>query len=67
MLSEVVKSNPEIGTVTFEMEWGKGLDRIIDVIETNLASAPLEGVELIVSWAGNDVYGNYDTSATPGT
>ena len=41
------------------MEWGKGLDRIIDVIETNLASAPLEGVELIVSWAGNDVYGNY--------
>ena len=59
MLSEVVKSNPEIGTVTFEMEWGKGLDRIIDVIETNLASAPLEGVELIVSWAGNDVYGNY--------
>ena len=47
MLSEVVRNNPEIGTVTFEMEWGKGLDKILDVIETRLSAAPLEGVELV--------------------
>ena len=41
------------------MEWGKGLDAILDVIDTKLHVAPPGGVELVVYWAGNDVYGNY--------
>ena len=49
MLSEAVRNNPEIGTVAFEMEWGKGLDRILDVVETRLSA-----VELVISWAGDE-------------
>ena len=41
------------------MEWGKGLDAILDVIDTKLHVAPPGGVELVVYSAGNDVYGNY--------
>ena len=58
-LSDITKSNPEVGEIEFQMEWGKGLDTILDTIDTKLHVAPPDGVELIVYWAGNDVYGNY--------
>ncbi|CAE6914508.1 unnamed protein product [Symbiodinium sp. CCMP2592] len=37
MMQDIVRANPEFGEVTCLMEWGKGLDKIVDVIETHLA------------------------------
>ena len=52
-LSDITKSNPEVGEIEFQMEWGKGLDTILDVIDSKIHVAPPDGVELIVYWAGN--------------
>ena len=58
-LQDITMSNPEVGQLEFQMEWGKGLDAILDVIDSKVYLAPPGGVELVVYWAGNDVYGNY--------
>ncbi|CAE6914821.1 FCPE [Symbiodinium sp. CCMP2592] len=41
MMQDIVRANPEFGEVTCLMEWGKGLDKIVDVIETHLAEKTL--------------------------
>ena len=58
-LQDITMSNPEVGQLEFQMEWGKGLDAILDVIDSKVYLAPPGGVELVVYWASNDVYGNY--------
>ena len=58
-LQDITMSNPEVGQLEFQMEWGKGPDAILDVIDSKVYLAPPGGVELVVYWAGNDVYGNY--------
>ena len=41
------------------MEWGKGLDTVVDTMAAKVYSDPPGGVELICQWSANDVYGNF--------
>ena len=62
-LSQAVQIDPRIASTHVRMLWGKGLHEIANVIEELITDSPdikyPDGLDIIVSWAGNDVYGPY--------
>ena len=62
-LSQAVHIDPRIASTHVRMLWGKGLHEIANVIEELVTEGPEikypDGLDIIVSWAGNDVYGPY--------
>ena len=62
-LSQAVQIDPRIASTHVRMLWGKGLHEIANVIEELVTEGPEikypDGLNIIVSWAGNDVYGPY--------
>ena len=62
-LSQAVQIDPRIASTHVRMLWGKGLHEIANVIEGLIADRKVvkfpDGLDIIVSWAGNDVYGPY--------
>ena len=62
-LSQAVQIDPRIASTHVRMLWGKGLHEIANVIEELVTEGPEikypDGLDIIVSWAGNDVYGPY--------
>ena len=66
-LREEVAKHPRFLGLSFHLSWGKGLDEILRTVNSAIfeltydpsgRNITLEGIDIILVWAGNDVWHN---------
>ena len=58
-LRDVLSHDPRVTEVNVMMEWGKDLTLLTQIVEDFLRIHHPDGLDIFISWAGNDVHGPY--------